>query len=313
MLCQQLGSPHASPTSTRRSHNLRILSDRLDRRNRRGDKSNDRNMDSGVYSANSSRDGTPTRGQHTGDGPLSGPLSEPADVTPTTRTGTPIRGQHAGNGQHTGERPRARPADMTPITRTGTPIRGQHTGDGTLSGPAEVTPTTRTRVLGSPRHQFRDQSTGVVSEQNGLHRTKRLNEMGEGGTYLDRGMQRGKIDPVALNLVSKMVDNSPDEQPSSNGTDLASDSDWSRRRAVKRSSSDRLLSPPSSSSKPAIVEVEVWDSKSLPRGGNEIHRSPSPLQGPADSAMSDIKLVRIVLVVAPLSWWCPLNLGGPLS
>lgn len=78
-----VSSPHSSPVASRRSPNsYRVtVSDRHLRRERNGDK------DSGVYSANSSRDGTPVRGTHTmGDvGPPAGGVGT-TEVIPRVRS-----------------------------------------------------------------------------------------------------------------------------------------------------------------------------------------------------------------------------------
>lgn len=98
MLCQQIlgfrrttpvNSPHSSPNASRRSptsYHIGAL-ERHSRRDRNGD------IDSGVYSANSSRDGTPVRGHHVaGEGAHP---TAPVQATSRPRNQNKVVGSHS--------------------------------------------------------------------------------------------------------------------------------------------------------------------------------------------------------------------------
>ena len=132
------------------------------------------------------------------------------------------------------------------------------------------------------------------SSENGLHR----HEKGE-GTLLDDNTSR--IDPNSLNLVAKTIE--PSGTPSARlgypvrsarpSSDEYALEQSKERRMVKRSSSDKPL-PATNSKSSEHLDLNKRESKSLPRGGNEIRPvSPLLLSG-RDSALSspeDIKLV----------------------
>lgn len=230
-------SPQSSPVASRRSPNSYRVSgpDRHPRRDRNGE------IDSGVYSANSSRDGTPVRGHHAAGEGAAPPSGLGVEEIPRIRTRSRVVSGHS-----------------------------------------------------SPKHRSLGSISGL--EENGLHSSKRDSFSDEGveGTY----KHRSGIDPASLNLVSKAIEHSPEAKRRGGSPRSASPrrvigsvNEWSSRRPViKRSSSERPLSPPRAN--PEIQVGQSKESKSLPRGGNKI-RSISPSQG-TDSPLGtpqDIKLV----------------------
>ena len=110
---------------------------------------------------------------------------------------------------------------------------------------------------------------------------------------------RSRIDPNALNLVAKTVEPkdltvSKPGRPSSDEYSLELSKE---RRMVKRSSSDKPFTPVASSK--SSEHLDKRESKSLPRGGNDVRPVSPLLIGGRDSALSspeDIKLVRPIAV-----------------
>lgn len=252
-------SPRASPTPSRRS--IGMASERLaSRRN----KNSEYNIDSGVYSASSSRDGTPVRG-----------------------------GQQAGEGS-------------------------AHPPGG---GSSETNVRLRTNVLShSPKHRSRrsssEQTRRSSSESNGVHGPRHmvLGERGE-GVYLDNDMSTriSRIDPVALNLVSKSIEPSaegwrPDSLDVGGGS-----AGRTNPRVMTRSLSEKPSSSTNGRNGDLLLEGgNKREAKSLLQGRNV--RSVSPLLG-HDSALAspeDVKLVseNICLCFSLLGFLCLVALWG---
>ena len=236
-------SSYRTPTSSSRGrspNSYTISASSLDssRYSHRSNRSTDHNIDSGVYSANSSRDGTPVGGG----------------------------GGGGGGGQD-----------------------GLHTPTSDL---AVLPPRSRSKVLlnSSPK---RNNST----DQNGLlHRHNK----GE-GVYLDDHSRRSRINPNSLNLVAKTIEphnGVSSEKPSRPSSDEYALEQSKERRQMKRSASEKPFSSSSSKSNENLdgehLDLSKRESKSLPRGGNEI-RPVSPLlltgRDSATRSPEDIKLV----------------------
>jgi hypothetical protein len=197
-------------------------------------------------------------------------------------------------------------------SRDGTPIRGhlvagegtqQHAGLETTVGGDAPRIRSRSKVVSShssPKRKSADSATLGVMEQNGLHGPKH-------NSFSDVGQSKykshSKIDPASLNLVSKAIEHSPEvlrkgspKSPRRRISVKESD-EWSSRRVVKRSSSDKPVTPRNSN--PNVLVGLDGGGKNSTQGETKV-RSVQV----ADSSLNspeDIKLVSPF----PLSLSCP--------